>query len=186
MLRPYNHSLTPFLLNKTWAQQGYATAEPMRVAETLGQEPLVFLLADHGWQSYSTLLEVRESMIAEQPELVQRFVDASIVGWARYLYGDNAAANARIKQDNPAMTDGQIAYSIAKMRELGLVDSGDAAKRGIGAMNAERIEAFYRQMVEAGLYRPQEIAVERSYDLQFVNRGVGVEELQRLRGSRFQ
>ena len=42
------------------------------------------------------------------------------------FYGDNGAANAAIKRDNPEMTDGQIAYSIAKMKERGIVDSGDA------------------------------------------------------------
>jgi NitT/TauT family transport system substrate-binding protein len=59
---------------------------------------------------------------------VQRFVDASAIGWCNYLYGDNAAANARIKRDNPEMTDARIAYSIAKMKEYGIVDSGDTLK----------------------------------------------------------
>ena len=126
-LRPYNHSLAPFLVDKTAVMQGYATAEPKRVEEALGREPAVFLLADHGWSSYSTLLETRVELIEKNPDLVQRFVDASILGWHRYLDDDDvSAANALIQRDNPAMTDAQIAFSRAKMREWGLVDSGDA------------------------------------------------------------
>jgi NitT/TauT family transport system substrate-binding protein len=179
-LRPYNHSLIPFLTNKSWIQQGYATAEPMRVAEVLGREPLVFLLADHGWQSYSTVLEAHDRLIAEKPELVQRFVNASILGWIRYLHADNSAANARIKADNRAMTDAQIDYSLKKMRSFGLVDSGDAQTRGVGGMDADRIRTFYRTMTEAGLYREGEIDPDQAYTLQFVNRGYGIDESRRL------
>ena len=78
---------------------------------------------------------------------MQRFVDASIIGWYNYLYGDNAAANARIKRDNPEMTDALIAYSIAKMKEYGIVDSGDTMKLGIGAMTDARMKSFFDKMV---------------------------------------
>ena len=61
--------------------------------------------------------------------MVQRFVDASAIGWYNYLHGDNSAANAAIKKDNPDITDAQIAYSIAKMKEYGIVDSGDRSPR---------------------------------------------------------
>ena len=52
-------------------------------------------------------------------DVAKRFVEASIIGWYNYLYGDNAAANELIKNDNPDMTDEQIAFGIAKMKELG-------------------------------------------------------------------
>ena len=58
------------------------------------------------------------------------------------------------------MTDEQIAFSIGKIKEYGLVDSGDTAKLGIGAMTDERIKNFYDSMVKAGVvkygYRLQE------------------------------
>ena len=68
-------------------------------------------------------------VVAKKPDLVQRFVDASTIGWYHYLYGDNSKANDAIKKDNPEMTDDQIAFSIAKMKEYGLVDSGDTLTR---------------------------------------------------------
>jgi NitT/TauT family transport system substrate-binding protein len=176
-LRPYNHSLAPFLVDKTAVMQGYATAEPMRVMEALRREPKVFLLADHGWSSYSTLLETRVELIDGNPDLVQRFVDASILGWRRYLDDEDvSAANALIQRENSAMTDGQIAFSRAKMREWGLVDSGDAVEDGIGAMDVERVREFYEAMVAAGMYAEGDLDPTAAVTLEFVNKGVGVEQ----------
>ncbi|MGC8200823.1 ABC transporter substrate-binding protein, partial [Salmonella enterica] len=81
----------------------------------------------------------RWDMVENKPDLVQRFVDASIVGWYHYLYGDNSAGNAMIKKLNPEMTDDLLAYSVAKMKEYGIVDSGESLRNGIGTMNDERV-----------------------------------------------
>jgi NitT/TauT family transport system substrate-binding protein len=111
--------------------------------------------------------------VTKKPDLVQRFVDASIIGWYNYLYGDNAAANGRIKRDNPEMTDARIAYSIARMKDYGIVDSGDALKLGIGAMTHVRMKSFFDKMARAGVVKPN-IDYRKSYTLQFVNKGVGI------------
>jgi NitT/TauT family transport system substrate-binding protein len=72
------------------------------------------------------------------------------------------------------MTDEQIAYSIAEMKEYGLVDSGDARTLGVGAMTDERIKAFYDQMVKAGVVKPG-LDYQKAYTLRFVNKGVGLD-----------
>ena len=105
---------------------------------------------------------------------MQRFVDASAIGWYHYLYGDNSKGNAAIKHENPEMTDEQIAFSIAKLKEYGIVDSGDAVKLGIGAMSDERMRDFFNQLVKAGMVKAN-VDYKRAYTLQFVNKGVGVE-----------
>ncbi|RIK85369.1 MAG: nitrate ABC transporter substrate-binding protein [Planctomycetota bacterium] len=169
-LRPYNHSLAPFLNDKTAAMQGFVTAEPKRIEEATGRFPRVWLLADHGWSSYSTVLETRVDLIENRPELVQRFIDASRTGWERYLDGkDSSAADALIKRDNPAITDEQIAYSRQKMRELGLLTSGDAASAGIGVIRLERVRRFYDDMTKAGMYKHGEIRPEDAVTLQFIS-----------------
>jgi NitT/TauT family transport system substrate-binding protein len=173
-VKPYTFNPQPFLADKRSAMQGYVTSEPYAV-ETQGRfKPKIFLLAEQGWGSYSTLIETRRDLVANKPELVQRFVDASAIGWANYLYGDNAAANARIKRDNPEMTDDRIAYSIAKMKEYGIVDSGDTLKGGIGAMTDARMKGFFDKMVASGVVKGG-IDYKKAYSLQFVNRGVGVD-----------
>lgn len=180
LLRPYNHSLAPFLVRKDWAVQGYATAEPKRILDASGQEPRVFLLADQGWASYSTVLETRDDLISEKPELVQAFLDASTLGWLEYLYGDHAEADRLILRDNRDMTPDQIAYSVEKMREWGLVDSGDALTKGLGAIDASRVIAFHQTMIEAGLFKPGEFDPTAAFTDRFVNHGVGLDRRREL------
>jgi NitT/TauT family transport system substrate-binding protein len=113
-------------------------------------------------------------VVEKKPGLVQRFVDASAVGWYNYLYGDNKAANALIRKHNPEMSQELIDYSIARMKEFGIVDSGDAVKDGIGAMSDARMTSFFDKMVRAGVVKP-DVDFRNSYTLQFVNKGVGLE-----------
>jgi NitT/TauT family transport system substrate-binding protein len=172
-VKPYTFNPQPFLADKRSAMQGYLTSEPYAI-ERLGISPKVFLLADQGFDAYSTLIETRRDLVEKRPDLVQRFVDASIVGWYNYLYGDNARANALIKQHNPEMTDGLLAYSVAKLKEHGIVDSGDAATLGIGAMTDGRMKSFYDKMVRARVVGPP-VDPRKGYTLQFVNKKVGLD-----------
>ena len=173
-VRPYTFNPQPFLTDKRSAMQGYVTSEPYAIEKQAGFKPKVFLLADHGYDTYSTLIETRRDLVEKKPELVQRFVDASIIGWYNYIYGDNKAANALIKAHNPEMTDALLAYSVAKMKEHGIVDSGDARELGIGAMTDARMKSFYDKMMRAGVVKPG-LDYAKSYTLQFVNRRVGID-----------
>jgi NitT/TauT family transport system substrate-binding protein len=173
-VKPYNYNSATFIADKHSIQEGYITAEPHEVEKQGGFKPNVFLLADYGYSSYATLIVTRREIVAKNPDLVQRFVDASAIGWYHYLYGDNAKANEAIKHDNPEMTDDQIVYSIAKIKEYGIVDSGDTVTKGIGAMTDERVKGFFDEMVKAGVVKPT-IDYKKAFTLQFVNKGVGVD-----------
>lgn len=172
-VKPYTFNAQPFLADKTSAMQGYVTSEPFAVEKQAKFKPTVILLADYGFNSYSTLIETRIAFAEKKADLVQRFVDASITGWYNYLYGDNRPGNALIKKANPEMTDDLLAYSVDKMKQHGIVDSGDALKDGIGAMNDERMAAFFGKMVRAGVTR-RDIDYRKSYTLRFVNKAVGL------------
>ncbi len=172
-VKPYTFNAQPFLADKNSAMEGYVTSEPYAIEKHAHFKPSVFLLADHGFNSYSTLIETRRELVEKNADLVQRFVDASAVGWYHYLYGDPSPANALIKKHNPEMTDDQLAYSIAKMREDGIVDSGDTMTLGIGAMTGARWKSFYDKMVHAGVVKPG-LDYKRGYTLKFVNKAVGV------------
>lgn len=171
---PYTYNTAPFLANPKSIQQGYVTSEPFAVEKEGGFKPNLFLLADYGFSTYATTIETMDKTIAERPDVVQCFVDGSAKGWYNYLYGDNKAANEMIKKDNPDITDEQIAFSIDKMKEFGIVDSGDTEKLGIGAMTDEHIQSFYDKMVKAKVV-PAGLDIKKSYTLQFVNKGVGLD-----------
>ncbi len=173
-VKPYTFNPQPFLADRASAMQGYVTSEPYAIEKQAGFKPKVFLLADYGFNTYSTLIETRRDLVEKKPDLVQRFVDASIIGWYNYLYGDSAAGNALIKKHNPEMTDELLAYSIAKMKEYGIVDSGDALALGIGAMTDARMASFFDKMVRAGVVKPT-VDFRKSYTLRFVNKMVGLE-----------
>ena len=173
-VKPYTFNPQPFLVDKRSAMQGYVTSEPYAVEKRGGFKPKIFLLADKGFDSYSTLIETRRDLIEKKPDLVQRFVDASVIGWYNYLYGDNKAANALIRQHNPEMSDELLAYSVAKMKEYGIVDSGDTLKLGIGALTDARMKSFFDKMVRVGVTKPN-VDYRRAYSTQFVNKGVGLD-----------
>jgi NitT/TauT family transport system substrate-binding protein len=179
-LKPYVFNVGPFLADKKSAQQGYSISEPISIKAQTGSEPVVHLLADHGFSTYSTTIENRAELVRTKPDLVQKFVDASLIGWYNYLYGDNKAANDLIKKANPEANDAQIAGSIELMKRLGIVDSGDALQNGIGSMSTARIKDFHDKMVKAGLYKPGEVDLSKVATTQFVNKKVGMDVKQKL------
>lgn len=171
---PYTFNPAPFLADPKSVQQGYLTSEPYEIEKQAGFAPKVFLLADEGFNPYSTTIEAMKPFVDANPDVARRFVEASIIGWYNYLYGDNAAANELIKKDNPEMTDGQLAYSLAKMKEYGIVVSGEAETKGIGCMTDERWQSFYDQMVAIGLYEAG-IDIKQAYTTEYVCQGLGLD-----------
>lgn len=169
MKRPYNFNPGPFLADKRSAQQGYLSSEPLAIRTEGGFDPVVLLLADFGYDPYACTIETRSELIEQDPERVQRFVEASIKGWYSY-FEDPAPANQLIKQENPEMTDEQLAYGVEKMQEYGIVTSGDAETQGIGAMTADRWQSFFNNMVDAGIFAP-EVDFSQAFTLDFVNQG---------------
>ena len=180
-VKPYTFNPAPFLADQNSVQQGYVTSEPFAIQKAGGFEPVVLMMADYGYDTYSTTIETSQKLVDENPDLVQRFVDATIEGWYSYLYGDSAKANALIKASNPEMTDEQIAFSIAAMKQYGIVDSGDTAQLGIGAMTDARWESFFTKSVIWGVY-PADLPYRQGYTLKFVNQGHGLDLRKKLTG----
>ena len=170
-IAPYTFNIAPFLANPLAVQQGYLSSEPFQI-ERIGIKPNVFLLADSGYSSYAAIITTSRKLNETNPDLVQRFVDASIKGWTDYLYGDPKPADARIKADNPEMTDELLAYSRDKLRSYGIVDSGDTKNKGIGVMTDARWKYFFDVMAADGLYA-KDIDYKAAYTLSFIGKGVG-------------
>jgi len=170
-IRPYAFSIAPFLVNKAAIQQGYLGSEPY-LMEQQGIKPVVMLLADAGYESYGALIETSRKLVEANPGLVRRFVQASVKGWADYLHGDAAPADALIKRDNPEMTDALLAYGRARMNDHGIVESGDAKAYGIGAMDEARWARFVQTMTAQGLY-PAGMDWRRAFVLDFVGHPSG-------------
>jgi NitT/TauT family transport system substrate-binding protein len=173
-VRPYTFNLQPFLADKTLVQQGYLGSEPFAIEQQAGFKPVVLMLADAGYAGYANIVTTSRKLVTEKPDVVQRFIDASIEGWYSYLDGDPTPANKLIKQDNPEMPDALLTYGRDVMKTHGIVESGDALKLGIGAMTDARWAEFYRSMAAVGVY-PKGLDVTKAYTLRFVDKRVGME-----------
>jgi NitT/TauT family transport system substrate-binding protein len=169
-IRKYTFNLAPFLVDKTAIQEGYLSSEPYAVEKEGGIKPQIFPLADAGYPGYANMVLVPDTWIAEHPDAVQAFVDASIEGWMHYLYGDPSAGNALIKRDNPEMTDDLIAQAIDKMKSYGVAFSGDAERLGLGAMTDARWQEFFEVMSAQGLY-PKDTDFRSAYTLGYIGKG---------------
>lgn len=178
-LRPYTFNIAPFLQDKKMVQQGYASSEPFTAA-TQGAKPAVYLLADHGWNTYSTTLEARSEFVRAKPQLVQRFIDASIIGWYNFLYGDRKPAIELIKKVNPEMSDALINAEAKTFIDLKIIDSDAALTKGIGAIEIANVKTFYDKMVKAGLYKAGDVDPAKVATEQFVNKGVGLDLKKKL------
>ncbi len=173
-LRPYTFNMAPFLADRNVVQQGFVSSEPYSISKAIGRIPPYLLIADAGFSAYQTTIAISRKLAGEKRDLIQRFVNATLEGWAQYLRGGPAieAANALIKKANPEQTDDRIRYAIKVMNDWGIVISGDALQGGIGAMTAARWQAFYQSMVDVDVL-PKGLDVARAYTLDFVNKGIG-------------
>jgi len=166
-IRPYTFNLAPFLADKQVSMQGFLTSEPF-AARAAGVEPVVHLLADAGFDNYSSILLASPKMVKDKPDVVQRFVDATAQGWQSYLHGDPAPANALIQKQNPDMSAEKLAYAIDAIRKYGIVETAETKALGIGTMSDARWKRFYDGMAASGA-QPAGLDVTRGYTLQFVN-----------------
>jgi len=173
-LRPYTFNMAPFLADRNVVQQGFISSEPYSISKAIGRMPPYLLIADAGFSAYQTTIAISRKLAGEKRDLIQRFVDATLEGWAQYLKGGPAieAANALIKKANPEQTDDRIEYAIKVMNERGIVMSGDALQGGIGAMTDARWQGFYQSMVDVEVLL-KGLDVARAYTLDFVNKGIG-------------
>ncbi len=167
-VRPHTFSLAPFLVDKAVSTEGFITSEPYE-SRKAGVDPVVHVLADDGYLNYSNVVVTSPRMVADNPQVVQRFVDATSKGWKSYLYGDPKPANEFIKRGNSDMNDDKIAYAIGAMKQAAIAQSDDVRKGGLGAMSDAQWKRIYDSMSAVGA----EVAgldIRKGYTLQFVNK----------------
>jgi NitT/TauT family transport system substrate-binding protein len=164
--RPYTYNIQPFVADKNTVQQGYITSEPYAIQKA-GVKANVLVFGDFGYPAYATTISCMDKTVATRKAAVAAFVKASAEGWKSYLENP-APGNALIKKDNPEMTDDQLAYSVAKLKETGMITGGDAKTMGIGIMTDARAKASYDFMVSAKLIDPAKLPLAKTYDLEFV------------------
>ena len=163
--KPYAYSVQQFLIDKNIAQQGYITSEPYAI-EKGGVKPVIFHLAKYGYPPYAQTVVTLTKTVQSKPDLIKRFIEASALGWKSYLKNPTAA-NALIKKENPQMDDEQLAFSVAKLKEYGIVEGGDAKKLGLFTMTDARWKQTFEVMRDSNLVKP-DVDYKKAYTLEFV------------------
>jgi NitT/TauT family transport system substrate-binding protein len=164
--RPYTFNVQPFVADKNLSQQGYLTSEPFAIQKA-GVKANVLMFSDKGYPAYSTTITCMDKTVKERKAALASFVKGSMEGWKSYLQ-DPAPGNALIKKDNSEMTDEQLAYSVAKLKEAGMITSGDAQKLGIGIITDARAKASYDMLVSTKLIDPSKVKLSETYTTEFV------------------
>ncbi len=164
--RPYTFNIQPFVADKNVVQQGYLTSEPYAIQKA-GVKSNTLMFSDYGYPAYATTISCMEKTVKERAKAVAAFVRGSAEGWKSYL-ADPAPGNALIKKDNPNMTDDQLAYSVAKLKETGMVLGGDAAKLGVGVMTEARLKASLDFLAGAKLVDPSKVDLAVAFPTTFV------------------
>lgn len=149
MAQPYTFNLQPFFSNEDVAQQCYISSEPFQ-AQQRGVDVNVFLLADIGYPPYGGPIVTTRQFLEDNREAVEKFVRASMQGWKDYLENPGPA-NELIMEDNPKMTEEQIAFALKQFDRFGVVTGGDAQEMGIGVITEERWKKTYEFLVEYDL-----------------------------------
>jgi NitT/TauT family transport system substrate-binding protein len=148
-VRPYTFNLQPFFNDPALSQQGYLTSEPFS-AQQHGAKVKFFLLSDYGYSPYSTTVVTTDAFVKNHPDVVARFVKATLEGWRDYMKNP-APGNALIKQNNPKMSDAELDYAVATMNAKHIVDGGDATTLGLGIMTDAHWKQTFDFMVSADL-----------------------------------
>ncbi|MEE2657846.1 MAG: ABC transporter substrate-binding protein [Candidatus Latescibacterota bacterium] len=161
---PYHGSVAPFLRDSLYAQQGYVFSEPV-IARRQGTQPRALLVSETGFNPYASVLVTTQEILRSQPKLVREVVVASLRGWERYL-DTPEPINQYIHSLNPEM-DMEILSEGAR-QSVALVLSGDALESGLGTMTRSRWDNLLRQMEEAGIVAPGQVAPEACFTLEFL------------------
>ncbi len=148
--KAYTFNLQPFFSDPNAAQQAYPSSEPFQ-AQQKGVPVNFLLFAKDGYPPYGSTVVTTRHVLETRPEVVRAFIKASMQGWRDYM-ANPEPGNALIKAANPKMGDDQIAFGIAKMRELHVLDGENNVP--IGSMTEARWKATADYMVGAGLLKP--------------------------------
>jgi NitT/TauT family transport system substrate-binding protein len=139
--------IATFLAKPELSKQCFITSEPVQAAAA-GSDPQTFLIADAGYNPYTTVVIARGEMVRNDPETVRKLVTALREGWRAYL-DDPSAANAVMGKLNREM-DAATFARVAKV-QAPLIETAETKASALGVMTAERWTTLGQQLVELGV-----------------------------------
>jgi NitT/TauT family transport system substrate-binding protein len=147
---PYQGSVAQFLTDERFGQQAYLFSEPF-VAKQKGGDPKTLLVADLGFNPYTSVLFTSEKYLREHEDVASRMAAASVIGWQHYLEHPEET-NRHIHEINPEMSLEALEYGVKALEPLALDDA--TREHGLGTMSLDRWQTLTRQLEELELIKP--------------------------------
>ncbi|MFL5343954.1 MAG: ABC transporter substrate-binding protein [Hyalangium sp.] len=144
---PYDGGVARFVADKDFAQQCFLTSEPL-AAKKQGSDPVVFKIADEGFNPYATVVVTRRELVQKSPERVRAFVDAVREGWRAYLDNPKPANDVMAKL-NTTM-EPEVFAAVAEVQKP-LIETEETKAKGLGTLSRERWEMLGKQLVDLGI-----------------------------------
>jgi NitT/TauT family transport system substrate-binding protein len=161
---PAMMNVANFVADPQYIQQAFATSEPF-FAHQAGIETRVLLVSDAGYGPYRVMYTTRD-FVQQHPNVVAKFVRASLKGWKDYL-NDPGPAHTMIAKLNPALNPEWMQFSWQQLRDGHFITGDDASGAQIGQMDPRRWTTMYEQLVDLKvIQKPFDPAV--AYTLQFL------------------
>jgi NitT/TauT family transport system substrate-binding protein len=160
---PSTLSIANFLEDPNYVQQVFVTSEPF-FAQLAGAKVRTLLISSSGYDPYRVQFTTRR-YLADHPEVVERFVQASVHGWREYLR-DPGPTDAYLLKLNPALNPAQEAFTAQALRDGGFITGADTAGAEVGRMTAARWQAMDEQLQSLGILKAP-VDPATAYSLKF-------------------
>ncbi len=146
---PYLGGITQLSENPLITQQCFVTSEPI-LTDLKGIKTQAFLVADTGFNPYTTVVITRRALLQKDPQTVAAFVRAVDAGWKTYLQ-DPKPANEVMHKLNPSMDLPTLEKSAQIQKPL--IETAATKAAGLGSMADARWTELALQLKSLGLIK---------------------------------
>jgi NitT/TauT family transport system substrate-binding protein len=159
---PYTYDDTPFLDDEIDVVNSFVAGSLIPLEATIGDRVINLIWpGDYGVHFYSDTIITRDNLVTEQPDLVLRFLRATLKGHRFAVENPVAAVDASmVYADNPDVT---VQESMLKA-SIPLIHTG---KDQIGWMRADVWEEMYQMLLDQGILN-QPVDLDTVYTMQFL------------------
>ncbi|MBX3155871.1 MAG: ABC transporter substrate-binding protein [Deltaproteobacteria bacterium] len=141
--------IATFLANGELSKQCFITSEPIQ-ARARDSDPATFLIAEAGYNPYTTVVIARGEMVRNDPATIKKLVAAMREGWRAYL-DDPGPMNAKMGELNREMDAKTFAESARLQHPL--IETEETKKTSLGAMTKERWQTLGQQLVDLAVIK---------------------------------
>jgi NitT/TauT family transport system substrate-binding protein len=164
ILTGYSGGIAPFLIKPDYSQQCFIFSEPIIAKrQSPSSDPQTFLVAESGYNPYTTVVVTSGTTLREHPERVRAMFEACQTGWRKYL-DDPTSANQMMFELNRDMD--LETFAAAAVAQKSLIETDETKKLGLGCMIEPRWTTLGEQLVNLNVIKQAPSAKECFVDLQ--------------------